>query len=146
MKQYRFNVSVEKRDTQQTMKLSDTVELITPYVPYKLFEKWMTSDIRVTLMEQFLRKIVGEDPTLEDIRGTLFAFMYKQEVFRSSAYRDAYFEIKQLLKYASNTIDIDVDEAMLIIESGLVDVKYKDRCLDLTTILNEREVYGGSSR
>lgn len=126
----------------RTFTSDDQTEVITLYKPNKLFEKWMDSEINLAIIEQSFRQIVGDPPNLTDLKEIIFQHLYKEEVFRSSVYRDVYYEIKQVIKYAVNSIVIDADEAKLLIESGMVKVVYQDFKLRITTILNEREVNG----
>ncbi len=142
MKTYRLKVITMRSKAERKLKCGENVEIIKTYIPNQLFEKWLESEIRVPLMELILKEIIGDKVVLAEIKKLIFNHLYKQEVYSVSKYRDVYYEIKEVIKYASNTIDIDVDEAKTLIESGLTEVKFKDGNLDLTTILNEREVDG----
>lgn len=129
--------------TQRKHFGNDGGEVITFYQPRELFNKWVNnSELGVAIIEQAFRQIAGDKPSFDDLKEIIFDYLYKKEVFRSSDYRDMYYEIKQVLNYAVNAIVIDAEEAILIIVSGIRKVHYHDYKLSIITVLNEREVHG----
>lgn len=108
----------------------------------ELLDKWIGTDISVPILEFGLRSIVSDYPTFVDIKKILFLEMIKRSIYRSSDFKDAYREIKAIMNYLLNHLEISSEEAMLILESGITKVTLLVNHIDIVTILNEREVHG----
>lgn len=108
----------------------------------ELLDKWIGTDISVPILEFGLRSIVSDYPTFVDIKKILFLEMIKRSIYRSSDFKDAYREIKAIMNYLLNHLEISSEEAILILESGITKVTLLVNHIDIVTILNEREVHG----
>lgn len=108
----------------------------------ELLNKWIETEISVSIIEFGLRCIVSDHPTFVDIKKILFLEMIKRSIYRSSDFKDAYREIKAIMNYLLNHLEISTEEAMLILESGITKATLLVNHIDIVTILNEREVHG----
>lgn len=139
MVRYRFCI----RDLDEPLPLNYSIGLVTNTNNHrKLLEKWLGTEISVPIIEFGLRTIVRDEPNFNDIKKILFIEMIKRSIYRSSEFKDAYREIKAIMTYLTNCLEISTDEATLILESGIQKVELFINHIDIVTILNEREVHG----
>lgn len=140
--EYRFTIGDSIVSFDRKFKDKDKNVVLTSYDVHALSSKWLSSDIRLGLIETILRTIIGDPPTNKELRGLIIQHFTSKKVYSSFACVEAFYEINKVILYATQLLDIDPDEAKQLIESGILEIEYRKGFIDFKTILNERQVDG----
>lgn len=145
MYEYRYDMfRLKGAKDQRTMMLDDGTIVVREYDRYETFKKWINSDLGVAIFEQILRKIAGDTPRQD----ALFRLVSDNMPSKASCscnsklFADLYYEVKLAYHYGVNFLCIDPGEAHMLIESTIRKVRVTGSDIDVTTILNEKDVHG----
>lgn len=142
MHTYRFAVARVRRSICRRNVVENGILLEKIYSPYEYFDKWVNSDLGVALTEQIMRSVYGDTKARDHVFRIVSDYFQDRSICRSKLFADTYYEVVLAFRYGVHHINIDADDAQLLIESGIIKVKYRDSYLDIDTILNEKEVHG----
>ena len=142
MHTYRFAVARVRRSICRRNVVENGILLEKIYSPYECFDKWVNSDLGVALTEQIMRSVYGDTKARDYVFRIVSDYFQDRSICRSKLFADTYYEVVLAFRYGIHHINLDADEAQLLIESGIIKVKYRDSYLDIDTTLNEKEVHG----
>ena len=142
MHTYRFAVARVRRSIYRRNAVENGILLEKIYSPYECFDKWVNSDLGVALTEQIMRNVYGDTKARDHVFRIVSDYLQDKSICRSKLFADTYREVVLAFRYGVNHINIDADDAQLLIESGIIKVRYRNSYLDIDTILNEKEAHG----